>query len=448
MEEKNEVAIIGGGYGGLSAALELVKAGIKVRIFEAESSLGGLASTFKFDGNELEKFYHHWFTTDQAILELVKEFGLESDLIEISSGNRVIVSNRIYDLSKPSSVLNFRAISKFSRLRLGLGVLFARSRVSEILASRLTATKWSSLVFGSEVTRTLWEPLLNRKFGIYHNQIAAQWLQNKLKLRGSSRGQGGQEKLVYLQGGFSKLQNMIVDKLQILGANISTGSKVLDIEQEVGGAYQIKLLSGESYGPFRKVLITTSAPEAIDILSKINATKWKENAQKILYCANRCLIIKTHGKIFDGYWHTVVDKEFPFIAVIDHSNFDPRFADPDTSLLYLSKYMPRDDEDFTLTDEELLSKWGKVLEKICPEFQIAKVSSFLSWKAEFAQPIPTSEYTKVFSKLELIVDDIFFSSMCNIFPQDRGTNFAVLKARQTAQKIISELRGRNAAISS
>lgn len=57
------VAIIGGGFTGLTAAFKLAKKGHKVTILEKGEELGGLASGFKIEGADIEKAYHHLFKT-------------------------------------------------------------------------------------------------------------------------------------------------------------------------------------------------------------------------------------------------------------------------------------------------------------------------------------------------------------------------------------------------
>src|SRR5690242_16380323 len=70
-----KVAILGGGFTGLSAAHYLLKKKHKVTLFEKEKVLGGLAVGFKSEGWEwpLEKAYHHMFATDSYTLDLAKE---------------------------------------------------------------------------------------------------------------------------------------------------------------------------------------------------------------------------------------------------------------------------------------------------------------------------------------------------------------------------------------
>jgi protoporphyrinogen oxidase len=77
------VAIIGGGLTGLSAAYTLTKSGHTVTVFEKAPFLGGLAHGFKAKNWDwtLESAYHHFFTNDETLITLAKEIGLTDDII-------------------------------------------------------------------------------------------------------------------------------------------------------------------------------------------------------------------------------------------------------------------------------------------------------------------------------------------------------------------------------
>ena len=77
------IAIIGAGMAGLAAAHDLNKAGHQVTVYEAAPEVGGLASGFKAPGWDwtLEKFYHHWFAGDKAMLGLIDELGWSDQVI-------------------------------------------------------------------------------------------------------------------------------------------------------------------------------------------------------------------------------------------------------------------------------------------------------------------------------------------------------------------------------
>ena len=70
------IAVIGAGAAGLPAAYDLLKAGHQAVVYERAPFIGGHASTFDVGGERLERGYHHWFTSDTDITDLVDEIGL------------------------------------------------------------------------------------------------------------------------------------------------------------------------------------------------------------------------------------------------------------------------------------------------------------------------------------------------------------------------------------
>ena len=77
------IAVIGAGVGGLTAAYDLVKAGHTVTVYERGEKPGGLAGGFKEERWDwsLEKYYHHWFKTDKPMLSLIDELGLSDNVV-------------------------------------------------------------------------------------------------------------------------------------------------------------------------------------------------------------------------------------------------------------------------------------------------------------------------------------------------------------------------------
>ena len=137
--ENYDVVILGGGFSGLSAALNLVRNGKKVHIIEKSNKLGGLASTFSFSKEiEVEKFYHHWFNNDnnnssvlpdKLLIELQKSLEMrygenphQKAAFYKSSDNRIGVADAIQLQGKELSYNNindadaaFELISEFTK---------------------------------------------------------------------------------------------------------------------------------------------------------------------------------------------------------------------------------------------------------------------------------------------------------------------------------------------
>ena len=117
-----DVAVLGGGFSGLSAALRLADRERSVLLLEQQANLGGLARSFQVDGFSVEAFYHHYFTTDQEVVSLARRLGLEDHWKERRVRQGIYCAGRLLPLSTPLDLVRFDVIpfSFSERIRLGL----------------------------------------------------------------------------------------------------------------------------------------------------------------------------------------------------------------------------------------------------------------------------------------------------------------------------------------
>src|SRR5450759_4081107 len=120
------IAIIGAGPAGLAAAYDLSRAQHQVTIFEAAPTVGGLASGFKapYWDWTLEKFYHHWFASDAAILGLIKELGWRDQVIFRRPVTAMYHDGTFYPFDSALAVLRFPGIPFVDRVRCGMVALY------------------------------------------------------------------------------------------------------------------------------------------------------------------------------------------------------------------------------------------------------------------------------------------------------------------------------------
>ncbi len=74
-----QIAIIGGGYAGLSAGVMLAEAGFAVTVFEASRALGGRARRVEVDGRIIDNGQHILSGSYAALLELMAKVGVAPD---------------------------------------------------------------------------------------------------------------------------------------------------------------------------------------------------------------------------------------------------------------------------------------------------------------------------------------------------------------------------------
>ena len=368
LTHKTQVTIVGGGFTGLSAAYELVKKGVSVTVLEAEAEIGGLAAAFNVGGEKLDRFYHHWFTNDMEVMQLIDELGL-NDRVEINPTNTgVYYANNFFKLSTPWDLLNFTPLAFSDRIRLGLLALRAR-RVKDWMALEgKTAQEWLKELGGENVYRVVWEPLIKGKFGPYAEQISAVWFWNKLKLRGGSRGKGGEERLAYFKGGFIGLAEALAQRIRDLGGRIETNTAVSKIEP-VDGVWQI--ISSQGVITSDRVIATTALPLIADMVRGWASHDYVKSLERIQYIGNVCLVLELDRPLSKTYWLNVNDPSFPFVGVIEHTNFERPETYGGNHIVYLSKYLPHTDALYAMSADEMLDYALPYLQKSFPKWSAA-----------------------------------------------------------------------------
>ena len=98
-----KIAVLGGGFTGLTTSYYLAKKGYEVTLFEKEKILGGLAVGFKQPNWDwyLERAYHHLLDSEDDILRFAKDVGFEEIFFkETDTASLYEVSNFQFPISK------------------------------------------------------------------------------------------------------------------------------------------------------------------------------------------------------------------------------------------------------------------------------------------------------------------------------------------------------------
>lgn len=442
MNDRNtprRAVVIGAGFTGLTAAVELARAGVPVTVLESDSQVGGLAGTFIVNGEPLEKFYHHWFTNDAYVGDLVKELGVEDRVVYRPTRTGMYFANRMFRLSSPVDVLRFTPLPLVDRIRLGLLALRARAVKDWRELESLTAKEWLLKLGGPNVYRVVWEPLLNGKFGPFASQISAVWFWNKLKLRGGSRGKAGAEMLAYYRGGFGALAERVAEEVVRLGGEIRTGVAVTGLTVEDGRVTGVETTEGTIAAD--AVLATPAFPIVADMVEPHAPAEYVRELRRVEYLANVCLVLELDRSLSTTYWLNVNDPGFPFVGVIEHTNFEPVETYGGRHIVYLSKYLPETAELFRMTDEEVLDYCVPYLQRMFPDFQRSWILDSHVWRARFSQPIVVRRYSELIPEVETPVEGLYLASMAQVYPEDRGTNYAIREGRKVGRQLAAAMHG-------
>lgn len=427
-----QVTIVGAGFTGLTAAYELAKKGISVTVLEAEAEIGGLAAAFEVGGEKLDRFYHHWFTNDLEVMGLIDELEL-NDRIEINPTNTgVYYANNFFKLSTPWDLLNFTPLGFLDRIRLGLLALRARRVKDWKSLENKTAHEWLRELGGEDVYRVVWQPLLKGKFGPYAEQVSAVWFWNKLKLRGGSRGKGGEERLAYFKGGFVALAEALASRIRELGGRIELNAPVTKIET-VGATWQASTPSGVIRSD--RVIVTTALPLVADMVRSWADRDYIASLERIQYIGNVCLVLELDRPLSKTYWLNVNDPSFPFVGVIEHTNFERPETYGGRHIVYLSKYLPHTDHLYAMGADQFLDYALPFLKTMFPAMDRSWIRAHHLWRARWSQPVVEKHYSTLIPNENGPEEGLHICSMAQVYPEDRGTNYAIREGRRLGRRV-------------
>lgn len=436
-DNSRNVVIVGGGFTGLASALALAKSGARVTLVEQDRALGGLAGGFDVGGVVLEKFYHHWFNNDRYVVDLVAEIGKGDRIVERPTRTGMYYAKSFYKLSSPLDLLRFTPLGIVDRIRLGLTVPQARLVRDWKKLEGLTAREWLTQICGEKVYRVVWEPLIVGKFGPYANDVSAVWIWKKIALRGGSRSSDGREVLAYYRGGFAALADDIGDALKALGVNIQLGTAATGLRVEGGRVTAVETSAGSL--PADAAILTPAPPVIADLLQTHVSQAETKRLRGVDYLANLCLVLALDRSLSETYWLNVADPNFPFVGIIEHTNFEPPESYGGRHIVYLSRYLPKADPLYAMDKQQVLDFALPHIKRMFPHFDPSWILESHVWRADYAQPIMTRHYSETMPPMTTGLSNVFISTMAHVYPEDRGTNYAIREGRKVAALVQQEL---------
>ncbi|MRH44150.1 protoporphyrinogen oxidase [Aquibacillus halophilus] len=306
MSEQKQIAIVGGGIAGLTTAYYLQKEineqqlPYKIKLIEADDKLGGKIETIKQDGFMIERGPDSFLKRKTSAAKLVKEVGLEDELVENATGQSfILVNNKLHKMPSgsfmgiPTEVRPFLFSSLFStKGKLRAAYDFVLPKGDQV--SDQSLGKFFRRRFGDELVENLLEPLLS---GIYAGDIDDLSLmstfpnfyhleqEHKSLVKGlqatmpkKKKAKGPKPSMFFsLKNGLQSLVEAVEDKLE--DGVVTKGLTVDHIERKDSN-YHLLLGNGEVYKADAVVLATPffasqrmfSQYEFMDTLKEMKAT--------------------------------------------------------------------------------------------------------------------------------------------------------------------------------
>jgi len=171
------VLIVGAGPAGLTAAYELVKAGRRPLVVEADDVVGGISRTVERDGWRFDIGGHRFFTKVREVEDLWHEILPPEDFLLRPRMSRIYYKGKYYDY--PLRATNaLRNLGVREAMLCGLSYLWARIRPP---ADQTNYEGWLVARFGWRLYRTFFKTYTEKVWGVPVSAMPADWAAQRVK---------------------------------------------------------------------------------------------------------------------------------------------------------------------------------------------------------------------------------------------------------------------------
>jgi len=426
-----KIAIIGAGFGGMAAAFDLQRHGHEVTILESADYVGGLASGFKEPhwAWSVEKFYHHWFQSDKYMLGLIRELGWQDKVYFPRPYTVLLHDGKWYPFDSIPKALLFPGLGfGLDKIRFGFVGLFLRLTNNWKALEGYTADEWMTRWAGRHVYEKMWKPLLIGKFGPYYQNVNMAWMWARLKARSTRLGT--------FEGGFQAFADMFAGRLREMEVDFRLRTAVNSIQPEASGRLIVDAGRKEAYD---RVLVTTS-PALLARLCPDLPEDYLGGLLQLKSMGAVVMVLSLHRQLSEQgyYWFNLPkDEGYPFLALVEHTNFISPDKFGGDHIVYAGDYLEPGHKYFSLSDQQLLERFIPSFKRLNPQFEPEWIRKTWVFRTNYAQPVPLLNHSRNIPAIQTPIEGLYFASMSQVYPWDRGTNFAVEIGRRAARLILN-----------
>jgi protoporphyrinogen oxidase len=241
--------------------------------------------------------------------------------------------------------------------------------------------------------------------------------------------------LGYLRGGFHQLYATLAQRIRAMGGEVRTGQVVESIESR--GDRVTVVANGEEI-QFDRVICTMPTRLFMKVARGL-PDEYRRRYDWGGYNGAHCVILALDRPLTEIYWLSIHDSGYPFLVMVEHTNYMPAADYGGQHLIYLGNYVPATDRRFTMSRDELLEWYLPYLGRFNRHFDRSWVKDAWVFGAPFAQPIVTVDYHQHIPPNDTPLPGVYLANMFQVYPQDRGQNYSIAMAHRVADQIAGEL---------
>jgi protoporphyrinogen oxidase len=388
----SRVLVVGGGILGMSLARDLVAQGHDLTVFDSGNAPGGLASPETIGGYEWDRFYHVILQSDRHLMALLDELGLADSMRWGRTRTGFYAEGRLHSLSSTLDFVRFPLLGVIGKARLAATILrAARMNDLEYLES-VPASEWLSRWSGRAVFERLWLPLLRSKLGEHWRDASAAFIWAIIRRMYGARQSGRKTEMFgYVDGGYRRILEALVASMARQRIQIRSGADVKEVRRTPWGV-ALELASGERCEA-DAVVLTVPCGRIARICPELSDGE-RERLRRVIYLGVACGTMLLRKPLADYYVTNITDPGLPFTGVIEMTALVDRGRFGGNSLVYLPRYLAREDPAWDQSDAEFREGFVAGLRQMYPRFEAADLVDFRLSRAKEVLAVSTLRYSR------------------------------------------------------
>ena len=429
---------------GMTLAKRLATAGCQVTIYEAGSSLGGLADAWQVGPLVWDRHYHVTLLSDQYLVNVLKEIGLGDELVWKETKTGFFTDGKLYSMSNTVEFLRFPPLRLIDRLRLG-GTIFYGSKIKNWKRlEKIPVATWLQRWSGKRTFEKIWLPLLRAKLGENYKNTSAAFIWATIARLYAARRTGLKKEMFgYVRGGYQTITTAYEKHLRSLGVSIKLNCPVRSVtvsntaQETNSNNSSIRITTNEGVFEHTHAALTVPLP-LVDSLCPQLSIEEKERNQAIQYQGVLCASFVLKKPLAGYYVTNITDPTIPFTAVIEMTALVDKQSLDSKTLVYLPKYLPSDSNDFLRSDEEIVQEFSAGLQTIYPDIQPSDIVASRVSRARLVMPIPCLNFSEKTPPQETTLPNVFLINAAQIVNGTLNVNETIRLAESAVKNFLTE----------
>jgi protoporphyrinogen oxidase len=401
---------------GLMAAIDLLKAGHSVDVYERDDRIGGMSASFDFDGLRIERYYHFICKTDDPLFALLDELKLSSALKWTDTKMGYFVDGQLYKWGNPFALLAFPKMGWISKFRYALHVMHAKGIKDWTTLDKENAKAWIQSWIGREAWDVMWERTFRLKFFEYTENLSASWIGTRIKRIALSRRNLFNESLGYIEGGSATLLDAMVRDIERRGGRIHVRAGIDEVVSEGGRVVGVRTASGVQAVD---AVLSTAPIQYVPRMVPGLPPEFADGIRRIENIPVACVILKLKHAISENFWMNISDAAVEIPGVIEYSNLNTGTREGE-HILYAPFYMPKTHPKWALPNQQLIEEVLSYLPRLNPAFKPDWVLATHCHRYEFAQTICPPGFQAMLPPMRTPLEGFFMADTAYYYPEDRS----------------------------